>query len=243
VIEGEVVAQSEPTTRVAEPVAEDEPGPYDFDRGNETRRMWAQLAKGGIDPKDRERRLHVVTRMLTRPTPLGSFNDLTDTEIAQAVAFMARCEDNGTLAETLAAMAPAAAMVTEAPPADPEPAARKGKGKMSVQEVDMARNELVAAADIPALSKVWNKYSKRFIIPTELCTVFAVQREKLQQAASVPVGDFDTLWQQVQERAPEEWSEQQLNDDFWRITGKAPNDASAANVQRYLDATTAGGGA
>lgn len=224
-----------------EPMPDDEPRPDNFDRGNETRRMWAQLAKGGIDPKDRERRLHIVTRILTRPTPLGSFNDLTDTEIAQAVAFMARCEDNGTLAETLAAMAPVTATATEAPPVDPEPATRKGKGRMSVQEIDMARNELVAAADVAALSEVWNEYSKRFTMPTELRAVFASQRERLQQVASAPVGDFDTLWQQVIERAPEEWSDQQLNDDFWRITGKAPNDADAADVQRYLDAMAGGG--
>lgn len=169
------------------------------------------------------------------------------------------------------------------------------KGKLSVDEIDMARNQIAAAMDLDQLHAVWSGFAEHFVIPPELKKVFAARGEELKRGSksadanvdvlwqqvlvSAPEGwttqqiearftevtkvsvntataahmqqyldavsagsDFDTLWQQVIERAPEEWSEQQLADDFWRITGKAPNDAAAADVQRYLDVMATGGG-
>jgi hypothetical protein len=224
--------KSEPMPTVTQPSAK-RPPDNDFDRAKEMRCIWAQLAKGGVDPKDRDRRLFIMTRILTRPTPLESFNDLTDTEIADAVAFMKRREADGDLPETLAQMAPITAASDPAPQSSTEATPRNGKTKMSAQEIDMARNEVAEAADITALGEVWNKHTEAYVIPPALKKVFEKRGEELKRQVT------DALWQQILEHAPEDWSTEQIETHFTEITGKSMDEATVEDMQHYLDATAA----
>lgn len=227
-----VVASSreqEPAPQPGDAESSTEDAPLDsFDRAKETRRMFAQLAKGGIDPKDRDRRLAVVTRMLTRATPLESFNDLTDVEIASAVSFMERREADGDLAETLAQMVP----VAQAVEGGVNGSLRKGAAKMSAQDIDMARNEIAEAQDVAALTEVWNRHAA-YSIPPALKKAFETRGEELKRQVA------DTLWQQILERAPEDWTTGQIHDHFTSIAEVAPDEATAADMQRYLDTLAA----
>jgi len=199
----------EPAPQTAEPeLPAENVYPGKFDRAKETRRIWAQLAKGGVDAKDRDRRLLIMTRMLTRAAPLESFNDLTDTEIAQAVAFMERREASGDLAETLAQMAP----ITPPPggePAEPGAAPHKGKSEMTAQDIDQACDAIAIA--------------------------HAARREELKSAPAAPAAVADTLWQKVMDSAPERWTTQQINSAFINATGVTPDSATAEDMQRYLN--------
>lgn len=226
VIEGEVI---HPTASPADgEVLPDDSGR--FDRAKETRHMFALLKEGGIDPADRDTRLLIMTRLLNRPAPLESFHELTDSEIAGAVTFMRRHKDGGTLPSTLNRMG-------EVTPATEETdsAPRKGKGEMSAEDIDMARNEIAGAKDMAQLSEVWNQLSKRFVMGPEVRKAHTSRRDSLKQGPGVPMADTDALWQQILENAPEDWTTKQIEDHFWTITGAAVDKATAEDMQRYID--------
>jgi hypothetical protein len=68
--------------------------------------MFDLFMAGGIGttPAERGKRLRIITRCLTLPTPLGSVNDLTTEQVGEMVTFMARRKVEGDLASTLGEM-------------------------------------------------------------------------------------------------------------------------------------------
>jgi phage recombination protein Bet len=77
------------------------------ERKKHLRHVFALLREGGIgtDPADRVSRLRIASRLLNRPTPLGTFDELTDAEIATLIEFMVRHKSDGDLTPTLASLA------------------------------------------------------------------------------------------------------------------------------------------
>jgi hypothetical protein len=70
----------------------------------------------GTTPAERQKRLRIITRCLTLPTPLGSVNDLTTEQVGELITFMARRRVEGDLSSTLEEMGE---VKLPDPPADP----------------------------------------------------------------------------------------------------------------------------
>jgi hypothetical protein len=148
--------------------------------------------------------------------------------------------------------APAAIEAAPLPiePASTEPATRngQGKGKLSADEIDMARNQVAATMDLDQLHAVWNGFTEHFVIPPELKKVFGARGEEIKQQlkqdgttnADGPASD--ALWQQVLVRAPEDWTTQQIEAHFTEVTGATASKATTADVQRYIDTVAASAG-
>lgn len=122
-----------------------------------------------------------------------------------------------------------------------EPSTNNGKGRLSADEIDMARNQVAAAMNLDQLHAVWNGFTEHFVIPLELKKIFATRGEELKATGGVeyPQSSADALWQQVLISAPEDWTTQQIEDHFTSVTGMAPDKATAADMQHYLDIVAA----
>lgn len=136
---------------------------------------------------------------------------------------------NGSIAKELD-VAPAA-IGSSAPP-------RNGKAQLSLEEIDMARNQIHAAMNREQLLTIWEKFSSHFVMPEELNEAFATRGEEIKLLGPTPSTDVDVLWQQILVGAPEDWTTKQIEDHFWTITGAAVDKATAKDMQRYLDAAS-----
>lgn len=101
----DVESSNPPSSTTAESNSDDQIS--EEERKKRLRHVFALLREGGVgtDPADRVKRLRIATRLLNRPTPLGTFDDLGDAEIVTMVNFMTRHKNDGDLTETLAALA------------------------------------------------------------------------------------------------------------------------------------------
>lgn len=139
-----------------------------------------------------------------------------------------------------------AASATEATAPSSNALAGNGKGKLSLDEIDMARNQVAAAMNLDQLTAVWDGFAKHFVIPPELKRVFTARKEELNQENRSDDATVDALWQQALVGAPEDWTMPQIEAHFTEITSVKPNKATAADVKRYLDTVnnkSAGGAA
>ncbi|MGH8571946.1 MAG: hypothetical protein ACREX8_05135, partial [Gammaproteobacteria bacterium] len=112
-----------------------------------------------------------------------------------------------------------------------------GKATLSDDEIDMARNQIAAAVSRDQLREVWNQFAHHFQMPAVLVAEFKARGSQLRDAVAEPADNVDALWQQVLVSAPQEWTTQEIEHHFMETTGVDAGKATAADVQRYLDAT------
>lgn len=116
-------------------------------------------------------------------------------------------------------------------------AGRSGMGKLSVDEIDMARNQIAAAVSLDQLREIWGKFTEHFVMPPELRTVFETRAGAFKRTPtpeSTPVA-VDALWMEALSVAPEKWSTSDLEKHFSEIVGVDPATATAEDMRRYLD--------
>lgn len=118
-----------------------------------------------------------------------------------------------------------------------QPALPAGKTKLSAKEIEMARSQITDAVSLDQLRDVWGQFAKHFEMPDELKSAFEIRAGELRLARTVPATDADALWQQVLTSAPEGWPTQEIENHFMDTTGVDAGKATAADMQRYLDAT------
>lgn len=144
-----------------------------------------------------------------------------------------------TPAQLLAGQGPATEL-SKAPaaieaPAPALPAA--GKAQLSPDEIDMARNQVVASVSLKQLHEIWEQFAKHFVMPPELRAVFEARGTELKAASptSGSTDNVDALWMEALSAAPEDWSTTQVEKHFTELTGVDPQVATAEDIRRYLD--------
>ncbi len=106
---------------------------------------------------------------------------------------------------------------------------------------------IASARSLDALREVYaGARDSGFVLTPEMQEAFEARASELAEAAGLGaaeerlaiggVQDATTLWQQVLAAAPEDWSTEDVEDDFAKVTSVAAADATAEDMAAYLTA-------
>lgn len=141
---------------------------------------------------------------------------------------------------TAAVAGPAARAALPAGPAGPEgaPATSSGKPLLTAEEEQLVLQQIADAATVEAVRAMWRDLASAYHLDTDGPIVSALRgRASALQPAAAPAdddGDPDTLWVQIVNAIPQDWTSDQLERDFAAFAETPAEQASAADMRRYL---------
>lgn len=134
--------------------------------------------------------------------------------------------------------APAAAIGSDAPAAI---ASGRTRPAMSIDEQDTVIDGLGAVTSADELRVLWGELTKAYSLHNDDPVVMSLKARaaELQDAPAGDVADADAMWQKVLAAVPADWTTTQAEKHFRETTGVDSSEATAEDMQRYLQGVAA----